>query len=215
MVDLRRGTRAAVLEEDGPEVVAEGVERRSQDAEVGGDAGNGHGIDPAQHQGHVQIGLEKGAEAALGQKDVFGGLIQVFQHFGPRSAPQGMGLHPALKNKIALQKAVAGQDDRGAFGSGGSQQMVHGPGIDGGDLADCDRNWGGGLGTGLIVVPLAEIAAPHGGGAELDFMSADRQDDGIVAVGIAQAINGRSGGRKVEFKKRNWFPAFAGKTSGI
>ena len=91
--------------------MAEAVDHRGQDTELGGQTRDDNGINTQYPEGLVEVGLEEGAEAPFGQNNIRGLGIEIRDNLCSFRPPNGMGFHLPIEDKIAFQKTVIGKDD--------------------------------------------------------------------------------------------------------
>ena len=102
---------AAVLEQDGAEVMAQGIHGRHQHADIGRDTADDYRVAAPRAQCLIEIGLEKGAEAPFRQYHVSLLNVQKVGDLGARLPPDCMVFHLTVKDKISRQEGITGKDD--------------------------------------------------------------------------------------------------------
>jgi hypothetical protein len=126
LVMLSLGCGAQVFQEDRVEIVADRIDGGSYDADMGIDAADSNGIKPARPQRLIEIGLEEGAEPALGQYDVLGQRREVMQYLFPGRSTYGVRFQFALEEEIFPQKTVIGKYYRNREASASFEEVAHG-----------------------------------------------------------------------------------------
>ena len=81
----------AILQNDSLEVMAQGVQCRCENAEMGGDAGHQAKRDPAVVKPVFKAGVKKGGKTRFGEPQVFGYPVQILDDLGARRSCQGVG----------------------------------------------------------------------------------------------------------------------------
>ncbi len=103
---------AHVLKDDGGKIMTDSIKGSCENTEMGIDPPNSDRIDMQGSQRLIKVSLEEGAESSFFEDNVRRLWLKVRDRPSPACPPNSVGLHPSLKDKIILQKAVAGKNNR-------------------------------------------------------------------------------------------------------
>ena len=111
-MNLRGKSGGTIFQQNGFEVVAQGIHDRGQYTEIRGDPRYGAETDFSFFQPFFQPCAKKSGKSRLGKPVILLLSNERLNDFSATGSGQGVGMHSARKDKVVLMEGIRGENDR-------------------------------------------------------------------------------------------------------